>query len=63
MALVTEVCDYIYVLDFGRQIFEGTVADVMSSAVVRAAYLGDESISERVPDAVVEDSGTAEAVK
>jgi ABC-type branched-subunit amino acid transport system ATPase component len=73
MALVTEVCDYIYVLDFGRQIFEGTVADVMSSAVVRGAYLGDESISdhdlpERVPgsvgeDSVAEDSGTAEAVK
>jgi ABC-type branched-subunit amino acid transport system ATPase component len=44
MSLVMEVCQYIYVLDFGRLIFEGTPAEVGSSAEVQAAYLGSESI-------------------
>ena len=63
MALVTDVCDYIYVLDFGKQVFEGTAAEVMSSPIVRAAYLGDASVSGSGPDAAVEDPDTAEAVK
>ncbi|MCU1656534.1 MAG: Sulfate-transporting ATPase, partial [Pseudonocardiales bacterium] len=42
MALVTDVCEYIYVLDFGRLIFEGTSAEVMSAPIVQAAYLGDD---------------------
>jgi ABC-type branched-subunit amino acid transport system ATPase component/branched-subunit amino acid ABC-type transport system permease component len=44
MSLVMEVCEYIYVLDFGRLIFEGTPAEVGSSAEVQAAYLGSETI-------------------
>lgn len=40
MALVTDVCDYLYVLDFGRPIFHGSVADAVSSPIVQAAYLG-----------------------
>jgi ABC-type branched-subunit amino acid transport system ATPase component len=42
MALVTTVCDDVYVIDFGCLIFAGTPADAMRSPVVRAAYLGDE---------------------
>jgi ABC-type branched-subunit amino acid transport system ATPase component/branched-subunit amino acid ABC-type transport system permease component len=42
MALVNRICDYIYVIDFGKAIFQGTVREVGASAVVRAAYLGDE---------------------
>jgi ABC-type branched-subunit amino acid transport system ATPase component len=42
MALVTDICDYVYVLDFGKPIFQGTPAEVMSSPVVKAAYLGDD---------------------
>jgi ABC-type branched-subunit amino acid transport system ATPase component/branched-subunit amino acid ABC-type transport system permease component len=42
MALVTEICDYIYVLDFGKPIFEGTAQEVMASPVVQAAYLGGD---------------------
>ena len=42
MALVTQVCDYIYVLDFGKPIFEGTPDEVMHSPIVRSAYLGDD---------------------
>jgi ABC-type branched-subunit amino acid transport system ATPase component/branched-subunit amino acid ABC-type transport system permease component len=44
MALVMNVCDYIYVLDFGRLIFDGDPASVASSPVVQAAYLGSDSV-------------------
>jgi ABC-type branched-subunit amino acid transport system ATPase component/branched-subunit amino acid ABC-type transport system permease component len=43
MALVMDVCDEIYVMDFGTRIFAGTPDQVRSSAVVRAAYLGTEA--------------------
>ncbi len=45
MALVMGVCAYLYVVDFGKPLFEGTPADVSSSSVVRAAYLGADSVS------------------
>lgn len=43
MALVTSICEYVYVLDFGRLIEQGTVADVIASEKVRSAYLGSEA--------------------
>ena len=43
MALVMDVCEYIYVLDFGRLIFQGTPAEVATSTDVQAAYLGSET--------------------
>jgi ABC-type branched-subunit amino acid transport system ATPase component len=43
MGLVMRVCDYLYVLDFGRPIFDGEPEAVVASDVVRAAYLGDET--------------------
>lgn len=42
MALVRRVCEYIYVLDFGKLIHEGDASDVLNADVVRAAYLGSE---------------------
>jgi ABC-type branched-subunit amino acid transport system ATPase component len=45
MALVSSVCSYIYVLDFGSLIFSGTTSDTLSSDVVRAAYLGGEAVN------------------
>ena len=51
MSLVMNVCQYIYVLDFGHLIFEGDAATVSASPLVRAAYLGSESneVSTVVP--------------
>ena len=46
MALVMSVCDYLYVLDFGKPIFDGTPEQVQASPIVRAAYLGDVSVEE-----------------
>jgi ABC-type branched-subunit amino acid transport system ATPase component len=43
MSLVLNVCDDIYVLDFGRLIFEGTPEEVATSELVRVAYLGEET--------------------
>ena len=44
MSLVMNVCDYIYVLDFGKLIFEGEPQAVASSETVKAAYLGDDAV-------------------
>jgi ABC-type branched-subunit amino acid transport system ATPase component/branched-subunit amino acid ABC-type transport system permease component len=41
MPLVLDVCDEIFVLDFGELVFRGTPDEVRCSAVVRAAYLGE----------------------
>jgi ABC-type branched-subunit amino acid transport system ATPase component/branched-subunit amino acid ABC-type transport system permease component len=41
MSLVRQVCDHVYVLDFGIMIFEGTPEEMHQSTDVRAAYLGD----------------------
>jgi ABC-type branched-subunit amino acid transport system ATPase component/branched-subunit amino acid ABC-type transport system permease component len=44
MALVMDVCEYIYVMDFGRVIFSGTPDEVRNSSVVQAAYLGTDGV-------------------
>jgi ABC-type branched-subunit amino acid transport system ATPase component/ABC-type branched-subunit amino acid transport system permease subunit len=44
MHLVMAICEYIYVMDFGQKIFEGTASEVASSDIVRAAYLGSEEL-------------------
>lgn len=49
MALVNNVCDYIYVIDFGKPLFEGTVEEIGASPVVRAAYLGEMDTSDHAP--------------
>ena len=43
MSLVMAICEYLYVLDFGKLIFEGSPDEVRGSDVVRAAYLGSEA--------------------
>ena len=43
MGLVLSVCDYIYVLDFGSIIAEGTPAEIRKDAAVKTAYLGEQA--------------------
>src|SRR5438067_6686233 len=41
--LVVRVCDYVYVLNFGRLLTEGLPGDVQRHPAVVAAYLGEEA--------------------
>ena len=41
MDLVSSACEEVHVVDFGKTIFEGRMADAQHDARVRAAYLGD----------------------
>jgi len=50
MELVLSVCDYIYVLDFGKVIAEGTPAQITANEQVTAAYLGGEVLEEIATD-------------
>jgi branched-chain amino acid transport system ATP-binding protein len=43
MSFVNEVCDRVVVLNFGRKIFEGTMAGAQRDTLVREAYLGAEA--------------------
>jgi len=44
MELVMGICEYIYVMDFGKLIFEGSPFEVLESQSVRAAYLGMDAV-------------------
>jgi ABC-type branched-subunit amino acid transport system ATPase component/ABC-type branched-subunit amino acid transport system permease subunit len=48
MALMEELCDHVYVLDFGHLIFSGTPTEVLQSEIVRSAYLGGDVTTVRV---------------
>ena len=43
MSLVMRVCDYVYVLDFGKMLAKGQPASIRNDPKVIAAYLGEES--------------------
>jgi ABC-type branched-subunit amino acid transport system ATPase component/branched-subunit amino acid ABC-type transport system permease component len=49
MTLVNRLCDYVYVLDFGKLIFEGTATELGASEIVCAAYLGDPGVPDAEP--------------
>ncbi len=46
--LVREVCDYLYVMDFGVKIFEGTPEEALGSPLVQTAYLGSEGVEQAI---------------
>jgi branched-chain amino acid transport system ATP-binding protein len=46
MGLVLSVCDYVYVLEFGRLIARGTPAEIRGNDLVLAAYLGEKARRE-----------------
>lgn len=41
MSIIKELCDYVYVLDSGKNIAEGKAEDVLEDKAVKTAYLGD----------------------
>ncbi|MBM3732043.1 MAG: ABC transporter ATP-binding protein [Acidimicrobiia bacterium] len=42
MSLVMSVCDYIYVINFGSNLAEGTPDEIRNNSAVIGAYLGEE---------------------
>ena len=44
MNLVMGISDRIYVIDFGKQIAEGTPREVQDNPAVIAAYLGEDEV-------------------
>jgi len=42
MSMVMNICDYIYVVNFGANLAEGTAAQIRTNPQVITAYLGDE---------------------
>jgi len=48
MSFVLDLCEWVYVLDFGRVLAEGTPSDIRRNRQVQAAYLG-EDVSDAAP--------------
>ena len=67
MGLVLSVCDYIYVLDFGQIIAQGTPAEIREDPAVKTAYLGEQAgevqaqAGERAAEKVAEAAAAAAA--
>ncbi|TAK70182.1 MAG: ATP-binding cassette domain-containing protein [Actinomycetota bacterium] len=60
MALVRDICDEVYVLDFGRLIYDGAPQEMLASPIVRAAYLGSDEVTTLLDAAPVLAGGPAD---
>jgi ABC-type branched-subunit amino acid transport system ATPase component len=59
MGLVLSVCDYLYVLDFGKVIAQGTPAEIRTNPGVISAYLGESARKlQQAPGGRVPAAGT-----
>jgi ABC-type branched-subunit amino acid transport system ATPase component/branched-subunit amino acid ABC-type transport system permease component len=47
LSLVLDLCRNIYVLDFGRPIFEGPPAEIRTSSIVQSVYLGSTVLEDQ----------------
>ncbi|WP_236789622.1 branched-chain amino acid ABC transporter permease/ATP-binding protein [Amycolatopsis sp. GM8] len=61
ISLVSRLCSYLYVLDFGCLIAEGPPAEILTSSTVRAAYLGDAEVEGHPPAAPAPAGQSADA--
>jgi sulfate-transporting ATPase len=62
VSLVLEVCDHIYVLDFGQVLVEGDAATVRNDPAFAEAYLGTlQPAAEPAPEPTAPDSSSAPA--
>lgn len=59
MGLVLNICDYVYVIEFGEKIAEGTPAEIKVNQQVIDAYLGQSHQSESTGDAGTALGGSA----
>jgi ABC-type branched-subunit amino acid transport system ATPase component len=41
MTVIRSVCEYVYVLDFGKLVCQGPTVEVLASDIVKKAYLGE----------------------
>jgi len=63
MALVLNVCDYVYVIDFGRVLAHGVPAELRTNEKVLAAYLGGVATVQEPAGSAADGAGSAPAVQ